>query len=128
MNAQSITGENAARRRAVFHLCGFNEDEQAQWERDAAQAKAERDAEHDLKDARETAARARYAGPGGVRFTGVEHVDRAISDGYCTIHSYRRGAILNYALVRGNETAARRLSAKDGTLAYARAVLERRAA
>jgi len=118
----------AARRRAVFQLCGYSEEEQARWERDAAQAKAERDAEHDLKDARETAARARYAGPGGVRLTGVEHVDRAISDGYCTIHSYRRGAILNYALVRGNETAARRLSAKDGTLAYARAVLERRAA
>ncbi|MEM5330774.1 hypothetical protein VSR34_29850 [Paraburkholderia sp. JHI2823] len=128
LGAKVLGLRSAARRRAVFHLCGFNEDEQAQWERDAAQAKAERDAERDLKEAREVAARARYIGPGQGELTGVEHVDRAISEGYCTIQSFRHGATLRYALVRGNESAARRPSAKDGTLAYARAVLDRRAA
>lgn len=117
-----------ARRRAVFALCGYSGDEQAHWERDAAQAKAQRDAERDLKEARDAAARASYRAGNGAELSGAEHVDLAISEGYCTIHSFRRGAILNYALMRGNESAARRLSAKDGTLAYARALLERRAA
>lgn len=118
----------AARRRAVFAMCGYGVDEQAQWERAAAQAKAQRDAERDLKEAREAAARARYRAGNGAELSGAEHVDRAISEGYCTIRSFRRGAILNYALARGNESAARRLSARDGTLAYARALLERGAA
>jgi hypothetical protein len=113
----------AARRRAVFLLCCYSEEQQAQWQVAAARRKAESDAERDLQNAREAASRARYKGPEDVVISGVEHVDRAISDGYSTIHRYRRGAASSYALVRGNERTARRLSAKDGTLAYARAVL-----
>ncbi|WP_434667786.1 hypothetical protein P5W99_36135 [Paraburkholderia sp. A3BS-1L] len=117
-----------ARRRAVFLLCGYNEAQQAQWEAAAAKQKVEVDAERDLQDAREVAARARYMGPENVQITGVEHVDRAIREGYSTIERFRRGASFTYALVRGNERTARRLSAKDGTLAYARAILGRLAA
>lgn len=118
----------AARRRAIFQLCGYGADEQAQWEREVGDRKAAREAERELRDARESAGRARYAGPAIGEISGAEHVDRAISDGYSTIQSFRRGAAYVYALVRGNESVGRRLSAKDGTLAYARALLERRAA
>ncbi|WP_321936193.1 hypothetical protein [Paraburkholderia sp. J8-2] len=113
----------AARRRAVFLLCGYNEVQQAQWEAQAAQRKAETQAERDLHDAREAATHARYKGPEDVVITGVEHVDRAIREGYSDIRSYRRGASVRYVLARGEERTARRLSAKGGTLAYARAVL-----
>ncbi len=118
----------AQRRRAIFSLCGYTEEEQAAWERDAVQRKAERDAQRDLDDARTIAGRARYVGAKCGEISGVEHVDRAIRDGYSTIQSFRRGAAHVYALVRGTEPEARRLSAQDGTLAYARAVLEKRAA
>ncbi|WP_143064449.1 hypothetical protein [Paraburkholderia tropica] len=118
----------AQRRRAIFSLCGHTEEEQAAWERDAVQRKAERDAQRDLADAREIAGRARYVGAMCGEISGAEHVDRAINDGYSKIESFRRGAARVYALVRGTEREGRRLSAQDGTLAYARAVLEQRAA
>ena len=118
----------AVRRRAVFRMCGYNVAEQAQWEREASQRKSARDAQRGLQDAREPAGRARYVGTVCGEISGAEHVDRAISDGFSTIRSVRRGASFVYALVRGNESEARRLSAKDGTLAYARALLERHAA
>lgn len=124
-----LSGVTAAqRRRAVFLLCGYTEEAQAQWEREAVQRKAERDAGRELQDAREVAGRARYIGKVCGEISGAEHVDRAISDGYSTIRSIRRGATLAYALARGNEPEVRLLSAKDGTLAYARAVLAPRAA
>ncbi|MFC4706012.1 hypothetical protein [Paraburkholderia caffeinitolerans] len=113
----------AARRRAVFLLCGHNEMQQAQWEAQAAQRKAETEAKRDLEDARKAATQARYKGPDDAAMSGVEHVDRAIREGYSTIRSYRRGASIRYVLARGEERTARRLSAKDGTLDYARAVL-----
>lgn len=118
---------SAARRRAVFMMCGYDASTQAGWEADAKKRKAAADAERDLKEARDAALEARYMGPQRVEITGVDHVDRAISDGFSTIRSFRRGAVLCYALVRGEERTARRLSAKDGTLAYARACLEHRA-
>lgn len=124
-----LTGVSATqRRRAVFLLCGFTEEAQAQWEREEAQRKAASDAQHDLQHAREVAGRVRYVGPAHGELSGAEHVDRAISDGYSTIRSFRRGAAHMYALARGDESAMRTLSAQDGTLAYARAVLEPRAA
>lgn len=124
-----LTGVRAAqRRRAIFGMCGYNEEQQAEWERDATQCKAERDAQRNLEDAREIAGRARYVVSGHGELSGAEHVDRAIRDGYSRIQSYRRGAAHVYALVRGSEAEARRLSAQDGTLAYARALLEQRAA
>lgn len=124
-----LIGVSAAqRRRAVFLLCGFTDEAQAQWEREAVGRRAECDAASDLKDAREIADRARYVGATCGEISGAEHVDRAISEGYVTIRSFPRGAAQVYALARGEENAMRRLSAKDGTLAYARARLERRAA
>ncbi|MCX5545485.1 hypothetical protein M3A49_39700 [Paraburkholderia sp. CNPSo 3076] len=113
----------AARHRAVFLLCGYNEAQQAQWESLAAQRRAESEAERGLQDAREAATQARYKDTEDAVITGVEHVDRAIREGYSTIRSYPRGASVRYVLARGEERTARRLSAKDGTLAYARAVL-----
>ncbi|MEM5314163.1 hypothetical protein [Paraburkholderia sp. JHI869] len=113
----------AARRRAVFLLCGYDELQQAQWEAQATQREAESEAERDLQDARKAATQARYRDAEDAVITGMEHVDRAIREGYSTIRSYRRGATVRYVLARGEERTARRLSAKDGTLAYARAVL-----
>ncbi len=124
-----LTGVSAAaRRRAVFLLCGFDEAAQVEWESAEAKRKAERDAQRDLKAAPEVAGRARYVGPSHGELSGAEHVDRAISEGFSTIRSYGRGAARRYALARDNESAMRTLSARDGTLAYARALLEPRAA
>lgn len=124
-----LTGVAAAkRRRAVFLLCGFDEAAQAEWEREEARRRAEHHAQRDLQDAREVAGRARYVGPAHGELSGAEHVDRAISEGFSTIHSFGRGAARRYALARGNESAMRTLNARDGTLAYARALLEPRAA
>jgi hypothetical protein len=124
-----LTGVSAAaRRRAVFLLCGFDEAAQVEWERAEAKRKADRDAQRDLKGAREVADRARYVGPSHGELSGAEHVDRAISEGFSTIRSFGRGAVRRYALARGNESTMRTLSARDGTLAYARALLEPRAA
>ncbi|CAG9255023.1 conserved hypothetical protein [Paraburkholderia unamae] len=119
-----LTGlRGVARRSAVFALCGYDATQQAQWERQAAQGKIESDAGRELADARAAAARARYIGPQASEISGAEHVDLAIREGYSKIEGFRRGAAMTYALVRGSERTARRLSAKDGTLAYARAIL-----
>lgn len=117
-----------ARRRAVFALCGFDEPAQAQWEKADADRKLEERGEDEARRAKEAALGARYKRNDGVVIDGVKHVDEAIASGFSEIRNWRAGAILQYALVNPALNEGRRLQAKDGTLAYARAVLERRAA
>lgn len=117
-----------ARRRAVFGLCGFDEAAELEWERADAQRKLAKRREDDAQRARDAAQSARYKRNDGTVIDGVTHVDDAIASGFSEIRNWRAGAILQYALVNPTLNEGRRLQAKDGTLAYARAVLERRAA
>lgn len=116
------------RRRAVFALCGFDEPQQATWEQQAAAAQAQKDREREEKEARERAQTVRFRVEDGSVLNGAEFVDKAISDGFSEIRSERKGASSIYLLVNPTRGLARKLKAKDGTLAYARSVLDRLAA
>ncbi|AXF12785.1 hypothetical protein CUJ91_32975 (plasmid) [Paraburkholderia graminis] len=117
-----------ARRRAVFSLCGFDDTAARDWEKADEQRKMEKRRADDAQRARDAAQSARYKRTDGTVIDGVTHVDDAIASGFSEIRNWRAGAILQYALVNPALNEGRRLQAKDGTLAYARAVLERRAA
>lgn len=117
-----------ARRRAVFALCGLDEAAELEWESADAQRKLEKRKADDAQRARDAAQSARYKRDDGTVIDGVTHVDDAIASGFSEIRNWRAGAVLQYALVNPALNEGRRLQAKDGTLAYARAVLERRAA
>lgn len=120
----SLCGSNSARRRrAIFAFCGYDEAAQAEWEAKKDAARARRLAEEAANDAKEQAARARYRTEDNVLITGVEHVDRAIADGYSEICRYRSGAATRYALAKPGATDSRLLHAKNGTLDYARSRL-----
>lgn len=121
-------GNSKTRRRAIFALCGMDEAAQVAWEsadteRKAAQRKAE-----DAQRAKEAAQRTRYQRPDGVVIDGAQHVEAAIEEGFREIHDWRKGASKQYALVNPKLGEARTLRVKDGTLDYARAMLERLAA
>ena len=60
--------------------------------------------------------------------SGVQHVDDSIAAGFVEIRDWRKGASKVYALVNPESHEARRLRAKDGTLAYARSMLDARLA
>ncbi|WP_240154475.1 MULTISPECIES: hypothetical protein [unclassified Burkholderia] len=120
----SLRGLNSVRRRrAIFVFCGYDEAEQAEWEAEQKAARARRVAEDAANDAKEQAGRARYRRSDNVVVSGVEHVDRAIAEGYSEIRCFRRGAATRYALAKPRSTEARRLQRKDGTLDYARSRL-----
>ena len=120
----SLRGLNSARRRrAIFTFCGFDEAAQAEWEAKQDAARAQRRAQEAANDAKAKAERARYRTPDNAVITGVEHVDRAIADGYSEIRSFRHGAATRYALARPGSTEGRTLHAKNGTLDYARSRL-----
>ncbi|MGF6768575.1 hypothetical protein P3T18_001045 [Paraburkholderia sp. GAS199] len=124
-----LRGMNAkGRRRAIFAFCGMDEAAQAAWETaDAERAVAARKAA-DAQHAKEVAQRAQYQRPDGVVIDGAAHVDAAIEEGFREIRDWRKGASKQYALVNVELGQARTLRAKDGTLEYARAMLERLAA
>ncbi|WP_175719105.1 hypothetical protein [Burkholderia anthina] len=125
----SLRGLNSSRRRrAIFAFCGFDEAEQAEWEAKQDAAKAQRRADEAANDAKKQAGLARYRTPDNVVISGVEHVDRAIADGYSEIRSFRRGAATRYALAKPGSADGRTLHAKNGTLDYARSRLMPRAA
>lgn len=120
----SLRGLNSARRwRAIFAFCGFDEAAQAEWQAKQDAAKAQRLAEEVANDAKQQAGLARYRTPDNTVITGVEHVDRAIADGYSEIRSFRHGAATRYALAKPGSTEARTLHATNGTLDYARSRL-----
>ncbi|MBN3776602.1 hypothetical protein G3O06_03355 [Burkholderia sp. Ac-20345] len=120
----SLRGSNSAcRRRAIFAFCGYDEAAQAEWEVTKDAAHAQRRAEEAANDAKAQAGRALYRTHDNVVITGVEHVDRAIADGYSEIRSYRHGAAKRYALSKPGSTEVRLVHAKNGTLDYARSRL-----
>ncbi|MFL9876467.1 hypothetical protein [Paraburkholderia megapolitana] len=118
----------AARRRAVFALCGLDEAAQAEWEAQAQVQRAAREHRRLFDKACELAERARYRAPDSTVISGVQHVDTSIAAGFSEIREWRKGAAKQYALVNPEKAEGRRLQAKDGTLAYARAMLEKIAA
>jgi hypothetical protein len=117
-----------ARRRAIFDLCGMDEAAQTAWEADDAARKQAKRKEDDARRAKEAAQGARYQRSDGVVIDGVQHVEDAIASGFLELRDWRKGASRQYALVNPTLNEGRRLQAKDGTLDYARVVLERLAA
>ncbi|MFL9995285.1 hypothetical protein PQR34_32190 [Paraburkholderia sediminicola] len=116
------------RRRAIFSLCGFDEAQQAKWEQQAVATQAQKDREREAKEAREQAQSVKFRVEDGSVLNGAEFVDQAIADGFSEIRSERKGASRVYLLVNPARGLARKLKATDGTLAYARAVLDVRLA
>ncbi|WP_128597396.1 hypothetical protein [Paraburkholderia kirstenboschensis] len=124
-----LRGMNAkSRRRAIFGLCGMDEVGQAAWQEADAERKAAARKAEDARHAKEVAQRAQYQRPDGVVIDGAAHVETAIQEGFREIRDWRKGASKQYALVNVELGQARTLRAKDGTLDYARAMLERLAA
>jgi len=111
------------RRRALFAMCGFDEQQQADWEVDAKKAEVKADAQREMKHARERAASAFYQKHDGTRIDGASHVESAVESGFSELKSYKRGAATHFYLGKSGASEARRLQAKDGTLAYARCLL-----
>jgi hypothetical protein len=116
------------RRRAIFALCGMDGAAQTTWEAADAERRVAARKAADAEHAKEVAQRARYQRPDGVVIDGAAHVDAAIEEGFREIRDWRKGASKQYALVNVDLGLARTLRAKDGTLEYARAMLERLAA
>jgi len=116
------------RRRAIFAMCGMDEAAQSDWETRHAQRKVEAREQRDAEHAKQKAGRARYQRPDGTVVSGCDHVDQAIANGFTEIRAYARGSVKRYAIVNPAVSEGRSLRANDGTLEYARAVLERRAA
>ncbi|MEX3816124.1 hypothetical protein AB3X96_38865 [Paraburkholderia sp. BR13439] len=116
------------RRRAIFELCGLDGTAQAAWEASELSRKQAERKEQDAQRAKEAAQNARYKRGDGVVIDGAQHVEDAIASGFREIRDWRKGASTQYALVNTELNEARRLQVKDGTLDYARAILERRAA
>lgn len=111
------------RRRIVFSLCGLNEAQQAAWEAERARRQAVAQLEHVKREARRKAESARYRTMEGRRLTGAEYVEESLAAGYTSIRSSRIGATQRYRLERPGTSVSRNLSAKDGTLEYARQLL-----
>ncbi|MGC8213112.1 hypothetical protein [Ralstonia pseudosolanacearum] len=121
VNLLSVTG--AERRRAIFHMCGFSQQEQDVWERQLNEAKAEKRRLEAMEQAKQAAESVRYAIGGGQVMTGKQYVDLCIAEGFSKIVPSRRGSAVSYLLVDPKREVGRPLKAKDGTLDYARACL-----
>lgn len=121
VNLLSVTG--AERRRAIFHMCGFSQQERDVWEQQLAEAKAEKRRLEAMEQAKQAAESVRYAIGGGQAMTGKQYVDLCIAEGFSKIVPSRRGSAVSYLLVDPKREVSRPLKAKDGTLDYARACL-----
>lgn len=121
VNLLTVTGP--ARRRAIFDMCGFSQQEQEVWEQHAAVAKAEKLRIEAAEQAKVTAESARYSIGGGQVMTGKQYVDLCIAEGFSKIVPSRRGSAVSYLLVDPKREVGRPLKAKDGTLEYARSCL-----
>lgn len=121
----SLRGLNSkGRRRVIFACCGYDEAAQAEWEAQREVKRAHDKAHEAANDAKERASRVHYQCPDRTIITGAEHVERAVAAGFSEIRSYRRGASTRYAMVNPTSREARNLRANDGTLQYARSLLE----
>jgi hypothetical protein len=119
-----LTGlKPTARRRAIFALCGFSDSEQLEWERAAAERRKARSLERETSDAREAAQAVRYQMDDGTVITGAQMVEMSLAEGFSEIRDTPQGNARLYCLVDPVRRLARRVRAKDGTLAYARSIL-----
>lgn len=113
----------AERRRRLFDLCGFSEDEQAEWEAQATIAHAQRREDRAMADAKRDAEATTYRLETGQTMNGREYVDFCISAGFSQLLEQKRGSVTRYGIYDPSRRVSRPLRAKDGTLAYARARL-----
>ncbi|MCK4120421.1 hypothetical protein ACI2UK_24375 [Ralstonia nicotianae] len=121
VNLTSVSAE--VRRRSIFALCGFSVEEQAVWEAETVQMRAKAKEARSLEHATKSAEASRWRIEGGKVLNGREYVDLCIAEGFSQITSMRRGSAISYLIENPDRRASRRLRAKDGTLAYARAKL-----
>jgi hypothetical protein len=117
----------AARRRGIFELAGMDAAQQAEWESLSVSQREARRVAPEVSRAREAAEMSRIRMDDGAVLTGAEWVDRTIAEGFSQIVSVRQGASVRYALADPIRHLQVSLRANDGTLAYARVSLERRA-
>lgn len=125
-----VRGLRAAQRReAIFAMCGFSADEAQVWEASQEAARAERKQAEARQDAIRTAESACYRlSKTEAVINGRQFVDRCFSEGMTEIAASPRGGAKVYHLRNPGTGEGCRLSARDGTLAYARAVVAARAA
>ena len=114
----------AARRRAIFALCGYDETAQSDWEARLAMGRERARVERDARYAKEKASRVKFTRGDGLIVTGAQHVDDLVANGFSEIRSYPRGASKIYMLVHPDRREGYTVKAKDGTLDYARSILK----
>lgn len=125
----------AARRRAIFALCGYVDDEQykAQEEIFQAQLKARKQAREEaerqkaeetrLQDARSLAS-SRNFNVNGVLMNGAQFIEKIVGEGFVAIDRKKRGAVYEHIIRNPQSGSFYKLDRKDGRLAYAQAYLE----
>jgi len=113
----------ALRRRRIFDMCGFSDAEQQHWEAQEAATRAAHLAKRDFEKACEQAESASWRLGNGKVLNGREYVDFCLAEGLSEIVDIARGNAREYRLRNAATGWSRRLRAKDGTLAYARARL-----
>ena len=116
----------AERRRAIFSLAGFVEDDAVKTEEarlDAVQKV--RKAERDFRDATERASNFRIRIDDGEPMTGALYVDTLVSRGFNTIESRKKGAAQSYFLFNSSTGCGYPITNANGTFEYARLLLAR---
>lgn len=114
----------AERRRTIFGLCGMNEAEQARMEQVLSEQADARRRKQDADDARTRASRVNYRMDTGEVIDGAVFLERKVSEGYIEIREHRRGATKRYTLANPTTNLGYRIAAKNGTVDYARVLVE----
>jgi len=117
------------RRRAIFAMAGFVDDEayKAEEARLDALQKA-RKAEREFEDARNRASASKIRSEGGDLFTLAEYVEMLVRKGHTSIQGVKCGACRVYYLTNQQTSETYPLGRQNGTLDFARLLLERVAA
>lgn len=115
----------AARRRNIFQLAGFNIEAQRAYEARMQQAKDERMAAKERERLIERVSAVNYRLEDGRVVSGKDYVERMVhQEKGVRIMEHPRGASCRYYMCFEGQTYVKRLFEKDGTLAYARILLE----
>lgn len=125
----------AARRRAIFALCGYVDDEQYKEQEEIFQAKLKA-----RKEAREVAERQKTEATrlqdarvhassrnfmvNGVLMNGAQFIEKIVGEGFVAIDRKKRGAVYEHIIRNPQSGSFYKLDRKDGRLAYAQAYLE----
>jgi len=118
----------AVRRQRIFEMCGFSSDEQSAWEAHAKIAKDHARADEALAEARVLAEGAQIRIETGRVMNGRQYVEFCIAEGFTQLVDQPRGGARRYWMHNPDRGLSRPVRAKDGTLPYARACLERQPA